>query len=157
MDRELLQSILHFVVGPVHKVLNTLILVTVLNTGIDLFLKKGFKASVKNLGERLFAYTILIIVANRIDDLLVNDLFGWQGSTQFLVCLALVSRELKVITTYIYERFGIRTAILDRRLDDMAESRLDPSYRPPDNPTLDHQIERVQKDIEHLNDHEPTI
>lgn len=120
-----LSKVLLFLFGASHNAMYTALTFTGLNFILDFVRKyeppKGKKDILKDFLKRLLAYAAFIIIATRIDSLAMDDLFGWNGSTQFLVCLYILSREIKLILNYIRGQ-GIEIPfILETRVGNMRD------------------------------------
>lgn len=121
---ETLKTILVFLVGTPHQALYTAATFLALNFVLDFFRKfeppKKKMVILKESFKRLLAYLAFIIIATRIDSLAIDELFGWEGSTQFLVCLYILAREIRVILDFIRQQ-GINVpTILDDRINHVA-------------------------------------
>lgn len=126
-------KVLLFLFGASHNAMYTALTFTGLNIILDFVRKyeppKGKKVILKDFLKRLLAYASFVIIATRIDSLAMNELFGWEGSTQFLVCLYIISREIKLILDYIRSQ-GIEIPfILETRVGQIREH----SQGKPDN------------------------
>lgn len=70
--------------------------------------------------KKFLAYLIFIIIAVRIDDLVVNNLFNWVGSTQLLTTLGLVAKEIRQMLLNM-EHLGYKApSELLKRIDQLA-------------------------------------
>lgn len=125
---ELMKKALLFLIGPPNNVLYAAATFFMVNGVLDFFRKhdppKTKAAILRGNLEKLLAYTAFLIIANRIDAMAIGHLFGWEGSTQLLVCIFLFAREVRLILDYIQGR-GIQIPfILDTRLTQMEKGEL---------------------------------
>lgn len=126
LSTAILQKVLLFLFGAPHNVMYTAATFVGINFILDFFRKyeppKTKKTLLHDILKRLLAYMAFIIIATRVDALAVDALFGWEGSTQFLVCLYIVAREIRVILDYIRAQGIDIPLILDSRIGQMERS-----------------------------------
>lgn len=130
----LLTKVLLFLFGAPHKVMYTAATFTAVNLILDFFRKyeppKTKKEIFRDFLKRLLAYIAFIVIGTRVDGLAVDALFGWEGSTQFLVCLYIVAREIRVILDYIRQQGIDIPLILDNRIGQMERSETQGGFAP---------------------------
>lgn len=148
-------AVMRFIIGEPHRIMGTAFLIVVVNMVVDMYLTKTVWKSISKGIERLFGYLAFIIIAVRIDDLFIDELFQWEGSTQFLVVLYVVGRELRKIVRYLEERFGFSIPIINDRLDQMEGGRATPGsgWQDPSRPTpvdIDDRIDRLRTELYNL-------
>lgn len=119
----ILKKMLLFLFGVPHSVMYTAATFVGVNFVLDFFRKHEPPKKVKELLheflKRLLAYMAFIIIAARVDALGVDALYGWEGSAQFLVCLYVMAREIRVILNYIQQQGIAIPGILDSRIGQM--------------------------------------
>lgn len=146
-----LEKIMHFVIGKPHQTMGVAYLLVVLNIAVSYFRTKAFKTSFRDGMEKMFAYTCFIIMANVLDMLAIDNLFGWEGSTQYMVCIYIVAREIRMISNYLTERYGISIPILDNRLSQMEQGQTNANYMWQDpSVDLDSRISRLRNELDAL-------
>ena len=106
--------------------------------------KRRKRKTSANFGEKLFAYTVFIILGNSLDLMMVNDLTGWEGSSQLLVCLDLVRREGKALLHTLETRYGISVPFLNIRFEGLGKEQVKSSEP---NATIDQELEDIRKEI----------
>lgn len=147
-------KVIDFVIGKPHKTMGMMYVLVLMNTIISMFQTKNVRVSLSESLEKAVAYTVFIILGNFLDNLMINELFNWTGSTQFLICLYLVAREIKMIKDYLSQRYGIEIPILNERLTHLENSQIDPAIANWQDPnvkqTLDARIEQLRQELQEL-------
>lgn len=119
----LLKTVLLFLFGAPHKVMYTAMTFTGVNMILDFFRRyeppKTKKQVLKDFFKRLLAYIAFVVIGARLDSLMVDSLFGWEGSTQMLVCLYIAGREIRIILDYIRQQGIDVPLILEQRAGQM--------------------------------------
>jgi phage-related holin len=153
----------HFLFGKSHEAMYTAATLIVLNTILDFFRKyeppKTKKDIFRSAVEKILAYMAFLILATRVDAMAVNALFGWEGSSQFLVCIYIVAREMRVILEYIRGRGIEIPGFLDARIGQLERYGSNTPEPPATTPvaksaqgeeselTLDEKIEKLKQQI----------
>lgn len=117
-----ISSVLLFVFGEFTKAFKTLLVFIPITTITLMFRSKKnqYPKILKESLKKLIAYLMFIIIAVRIDDLAINALFGWEGTTQLLVCLGLIAKELRQMIINI-EKMGYKApSVLTKRINELA-------------------------------------
>lgn len=114
--------------------------------------KKGRRRRQKkpqyNFIEKLFAYTIFISLGNMLDMLMLNELTGWEGSSQFVVCLDIIRREGKTILESLEKNYGIGMPILTERFGSLERNRSEQDTQlPTPEETLDRQLQELREEL----------
>jgi hypothetical protein len=110
-----IMKMFRFIIGEPHKALLFSYLLMVLNMIIQSV--KARKFGWRKFSEKTTAYTTFIILGNILDHLLINNLTGWSGPTQFMVCLHIVAKEMLAVKDFIVKRYGYDMPILTNRLE----------------------------------------
>lgn len=122
---EMLKHALLFLFGEPHKAMYTGLTFTGVNFILDFFRKydppKKVKQIARGIGKKLLAYSAFVIIATRIDALAIGALMGWEGSTQFLVFLYILTREIRSIFDYIREQGIEIPGILSSRIEQVEQ------------------------------------
>lgn len=151
IEETLFSNVVRFLIGQPHNVMGTAFTAVLINVFIDLFLKKGFKASFLEGFERAFAYFAFIVIAVRLDGLFVDSLFEWEGSTQFIACLYIVGREFSKVVQYLEKRFGFSIPIITDRLEQMKGGQISPGQGWQDpSVNVDERIDRLKWELDNL-------
>jgi hypothetical protein len=116
----ILMVVAEFVLGKIHRTMGWVYLLLLTNLILSFAKTKKRDVLVTGGYEKATAYTAFIIMGNVLDQLLVNELIGWKGSTQFSVCLWLVSRELGLIRDYLNAKYKISIPILNERIGQLS-------------------------------------
>lgn len=97
-----------------------------------------------NFMERLFAYTVFISLGNMFDLLMMNELIGFEGSSQLLACLDIIRREGKGVLRKLEKNYGLTMPLLAERFN-----ALDGVYgaEPAPEENLDRQLRELQEEI----------
>lgn len=146
MFQEVFDKIIAYVIGTPTKALGFVYLMLGVNTLIATFGKKKLWAVIRENLELAVAYLAFIILGNIIDKLEVSELMGWTGSVQPLICLALLAREIRKLTTYLGNKYGIVVPILNERVDRMAGGATSTT---PEGPTVP-QASKLHQDLQQL-------
>lgn len=147
------ENILEFTIGPINSALWTVVGAMVFNAVGRLLSKEHPLIVLDNLAKRIFAYMVFIIIGNRIDAMGIDDLFGWAGSTQYLVILGLAAKEIMEILTTIQERWNIQVPfILNKRLDQVQRGDTMPDSNYIDSDALERRIESLKRNMEKLKE-----
>lgn len=136
-----LLEVLGLTAGRLPELLYSAIAFILVNFLIDVACKRrGLKVESAELGKKVLAYLAFLVIANRLDGLVINNLFGWYGSSQMITAIYIIGREIKIILKHV-ELLGVEPPpILERRVDDMINGQIrsdhDNSYRytPPSSP-----------------------
>lgn len=156
MTLELLEKIMNFIIGKPHEVMGWAFLVVLVNIIVSSIRTKTIIPNIKEGLETAFGYLAFIILANIIDRLAIDNLFGWTGSTQFMVCLFIVAREIRKIYSWLTERFGFTIPILDSRLSQMEQGETNPNMLWQDpSMDLDRRIEHLRNELDVLEAKRP--
>jgi hypothetical protein len=140
-------KVFNFIIGKPHKVMGMAYLMIVVNMVVQ---KRtgSLKALLLDTGEKLIAYTAFIIIANMIDNLAIDSLSGWKGSTQFMVCIWIAVRNIRLVYNYLSKKYDMDIPIIGERLT-MLEK-----YRKTDSPTaktgndnIDDRIIQLRKEL----------
>ena len=147
-------KIIDFIIGKPHKTMGMMYVLVLMNAIISMFQTKNVRVSLSESLEKAVAYTVFIILGNFLDNLVINELFNWAGSTQFLICLYLVAREIKMVKDYLSQRYGIEIPILNERLTHLESSQINPAIANWQDPnvkqTLDARIEQLRQELQEL-------
>lgn len=107
-----------------------------------------------NLMERFFAYALFVSLGNMLDLLMMNELIGFEGSSQLLACLDIVRREGKGILRKLEKNYGITMPVIADRLNALdAMSGVEPT---PEE-SLDRQLRELQEEIAALRAGRPPV
>lgn len=137
----MVKDIIYFVIGNITSVLLTLVLFMILNLVVNLITSKKKVKIIKVHGKKLIAYLIFIIIANRIDQLIANPVLQVDGSSQFLVTIALVVREGKCMLKTIEKKLGITVPELLVGKLDYVEQGIEQKYNTKE---IDNDMIRLQ-------------
>lgn len=131
--------------------------------------RRGLKVEVIEVLKKLLAYLAFLVIANRLDVLVVDSLFGWHGSSQMLVCLYIIGREVKFILTQVGLLGVAPPPILERRINDLIHGQTNPGYGygspshpyqpgtppPSTGESLDREIYELQQRLKELQSQAP--
>ena len=146
-------KVIDFIIGKPHKTMGMMYILVFMNMIISMFQTKNVRVSLSESFEKAVAYTVFIILGNFLDNLIINQLFNWTGSTQFLICLYLVAREIKMVKDYLSQRYGIDIPILNERLTHLENSQINPTTNwqdPNTKQSLDARIEQLRQELQEL-------
>lgn len=146
-------KMIDFVIGKPHKTMGMMYVLVIMNMIISMFQTKNVRVSLSESLEKAVAYTIFIILGNFLDNLVINELFNWTGSTQFLICLYLVAREMKMVKDYLSQRYGIEIPILNERIGQLENGQVNPTANwqdPNAKQSLDARIEALRQELKEL-------
>jgi len=125
LDQELLHEIFIFLFGKPHQAMYAAATLTAINGLLNVYeeykkdnLRKEFIE--KNVFQFL-GYGVFLIIATRMDALAVDAVFGWEGSTQFLVCIYIIGRKIKEILFYMQSKGIEIPGVLAKRIEQMSE------------------------------------
>lgn len=135
-----------FVMGRAHKAMGFAYLLMLMSMIVTSFQDKKFKFSEN--AEKMFAYTIFIMLGNVVDKLAVNAVFEWEGSTQFLICLFIVSKEATVVKNYLALKYGIDIPVLNERIEQLG--RVGQRTRSADPDDLNSRISSLRRELGEL-------
>lgn len=147
LTHELIQQIYVFVLGEPNQMVGTVFLFILLNAGVSLFRKEAFSKTFREAWEKVFAYLTLIIIANRMDAMAVNDLINWEGPTRLIACLYLFARECKLIMTYLKDKYGINIPIINSRLDQMTKLGENEGWDETQPDNTDTRVRRLREEL----------
>lgn len=146
---------LHFLFGEPHKVMAISYTLLVANglAGAVIKRRQG-EEPVRRLPvrpkstfwEKVFAYTVFISLGNMMDLLMMDELTGWEGSSQFLVCLDIIRREAKSLMELLEKNYGIVMPILNSRLDALEQQQRGTAPVPVEE-NLDRQLQELKDEI----------
>lgn len=139
-----------FFMGKPHKVMAYAYILLLMNIILTSFKGKSFH--IVDHFEKIFAYTMFIILGNIIDAIAVNAMFEWEGSTQFLICLYIISKEAAVIKNYLTAKYHINIPILNERLGQIEQKTED-----HDPNTLNARIDTLRRELEDLEQQKQEI
>jgi hypothetical protein len=136
LSMALVEKALLFLFGVPHKALYTAALFVGINFVLDFFRKyeppKKVKQIIHEFVKRLLAYMAFLIIAARVDALELAAIFGWEGSSQYLVSLWVAAREIKVIFDYIRQQGIEIPGVLEARVGQFGQhGSQDPQQVPP--------------------------
>ena len=114
----------------------------------DKFTKKQLDTDyIKSAIGIFLGYGAFLIIATRIDALAVDKVFGWQGSTQFLVCIYIIGRKAKEILIYIQSKGIPIPGVLAKRIEQMDDEK---------QITIDNRLSDIENKINQLNSNQTT-
>ncbi len=144
-------KIITFIIGPITPTLITAIFFCLGASGARL-VQQGFKKEVlSKIFKRILSYFFFLMIANRLDSMGVNTLFGWQGTTQLLVAVWIAVTEVREIITIIKQFGEIELPpIMEDRLNQMEQGKVNPNSGYIDQHSLDEQIKYLMENMEKL-------
>lgn len=102
--------------------------------------------------KKLIIYLVFVMIANRIDELAVGPLYGWNGSTQLLVSLGLIAKELKTAFE-LFDELGVEVPfVLQKRTDQMYNGDNPNGSMHIDPHTIDAKINELQQKLDRLKE-----
>lgn len=105
------------------------------------------------VGKRLLAYLVFIIAAHRLDELAADAMFGWKGSTQYLICIGLsVTEGLPFLRRIAQWAKVAPPEVLVNRLSQMERGQVSAEYI--DGRELDLKIQNLKENMEKLKEYE---
>lgn len=153
-----LKSVVTFVLGnifepPLASAMATLGIVLAIAMVYEVAALPDRKGSLVANLKKQTAYLIFVILAHRLDELAVDRMFGWQGSTQQLVCLALAVREGLPVLRKIGQWAGVVPPdVLTSRLSQMEGSQVSAGYI--DGRDLDLKIQNLKENMAKLKEYQ---
>jgi hypothetical protein len=146
-----LQIIGDFLLGTLTTAFGTLFLLTIMNALLGILVAKNKKEAFALEWKRPVAYLLFYILAHRLDALLIDNLFGWKGSTKMLMILGLIGKDIRQILTRLGEWSGqIAPGILISRITQMEKANVNGEV--VDGNALDQKIENLRKNLEKLKE-----
>jgi phage-related holin len=100
-------SIVTFILGDISDDFLTLLAFILMNAIAAIISAKNKKAEILRHFKRLLGYIFLVIAAHRLDCLVVNKVFEWEGSTKTLAILSSLAFESKNLLQIISSKLGI--------------------------------------------------
>ena len=146
-------AIITFLLGDIDRFLLTALALVGANFAISMILHKtSRKELVIYHFKKLLAYLLLVMVAVRLDELVINMVFDWKGSSHLLMCLYIIARELRPVLDGI-GKLGVPVPkFLDTRIRDMEEGNAKPRYDYGDPKMIDERIRYLQENMERIRE-----
>lgn len=125
LNQELLYEIFIFLFGKPHQAMYAATTMTAINAMLNIYEEyKKDKLAKEFIEKNVFqflGYGVFLIIATRMDALAVDAVFGWEGSTQFLVCIYIIGKKIKEILFYMQSKGLEIPGVLAKRIEQMSE------------------------------------
>jgi hypothetical protein len=152
-----LMDLLTFALGdvtkpPLAKAMATLVVILLMSGAIEIAPAIGRSKAIASFVKRIAAYLMFLIIARRADDMAVDRLFEWQGSTVYVAALGLAVRDGKALVTKVGQWAGvIPPAGLMARMDQL-ESQI-AADRIQDGDGIDQKITALRQNLEKIKEY----
>lgn len=146
-------EVILFIIGPNSQTLCTAAVFFGLGSVFKIKKEGLNRLSIDQVIKNGMSYLAYLIIANRLDAMGVNNLFGFQGSSQLLVAVWIAIRELRVIMGDIRAIGGVEPPpIMSDRMDQMERGQVNPNSGYVDPQGLDEEILSLKNNLEKLKE-----
>lgn len=153
-----LMDVIHFALGdifsaPLGPAMATLGFIMLIALIYETFSSRNRKEGAAGVLRRVIAYLVFLIVAHRLDELAVDRMFDWKGSTQYIITLGLCVTEGLPLLRRIGQWADVTPPdVLTRRLSQMEQGNISAEYI--DGRELDLKIQNLRENMEKLKEYE---